>query len=204
MQGLVVVEDTEVSRCRESFVCYGTLKHRTSGYTPIPQSGVAPLVGLVSWDIQLSQIGHLRFRLLPLLPDIHSEPAPQPFIPRHQCPLHIGHPEVANPATDKHFRFLHYCSNDIVNITAFYVISVRRFRSLPAKAPHLDIRLPSDSTSRWTPLPSANASYCRARSGLAPPSCCSCRAHQNKSDQLFTVDRLWLGQCSVVVQMWPV
>ena len=23
----------------------------------------------------------------------------------------------------------------------------------------------------WTPLPSANASYCRARSGLSPPSC---------------------------------
>ena len=40
-----------------------------------------------------------------------------------------------------------------------------------------DIRLPSDSTSRWTPLPSANASYCRARCGLSPLSCCSCRAH---------------------------
>ena len=63
---------------------------------------------------------------------------------------------------------------------AYYVISVRRFRSLPAKAPHLDIRLPSDSTSRWTPLPSANASYCRARSGLSPPSCCPCRAHYEK------------------------
>ena len=45
-----------------------------------------------------------------------------------------------------------------------------------------DIRLPSDSTSRWTPLPSANASYCRARSGLSPLSCCSCRAH-HKSGQ---------------------
>ena len=26
-------------------------------------------------------------------------------------------------------------------------------------------------------MPSANASYCRARSGLSPPSCCPCRAH---------------------------
>ena len=61
--------------------------------------------------------------------------------------------------------------------TACYVISVRRFGSLPAKISRLDIRLPSDSTSRWTPLPSANASYCRARCGLSPLSCCLCRAH---------------------------
>jgi hypothetical protein len=31
-------------------------------------------------------------------------------------------------------------------------------------------RLPSDSTSRWTPLPSANRSPCRVGSGLSPPS----------------------------------
>ena len=53
--------------------------------------------------------------------------------------------------------------------TAYYVISVRRFRSLPAGILFpADIHLPSDSTSRGTPLPSANASYCRARSGLSP------------------------------------
>ena len=42
------------------------------------------------------------------------------------------------------------------------------------------IRLPSDSTSRWTPLPSANGSYYQARSALSAPSCCPCRAHQKK------------------------
>ena len=31
-------------------------------------------------------------------------------------------------------------------------------------------RLPSDSTSRWTPLSSASCSPCRASSGLPPPS----------------------------------
>ena len=37
--------------------------------------------------------------------------------------------------------------------TAYYVISVRRFRSLPASIFFpADIRLPSDSTSQWTPL----------------------------------------------------
>ena len=36
---------------------------------------------------------------------------------------------------------------------AFYAISVRQARGLPVVFPHN--RLPSDSTSRWTPLPSA-------------------------------------------------
>jgi hypothetical protein len=36
---------------------------------------------------------------------------------------------------------------------------------------------PSDSTSQWTPLPLANASYYQARSGLSPPSYSPCRAH---------------------------
>ena len=39
------------------------------------------------------------------------------------------------------------------------------------------LRLPSDSTSRWTPLPLANSSYCQACSGLSPPSYRPCRAH---------------------------
>lgn len=36
-------------------------------------------------------------------------------------------------------------------LTAYHVISVCRFRSLPAKVSHLDIWIPSDPTSRWTP-----------------------------------------------------
>jgi hypothetical protein len=43
----------------------------------------------------------------------------------------------------------------------------------------LCLQLPSDSTSRWTPLPLANSSYCQACSGLTPPSYCPCRAHGN-------------------------
>ena len=50
----------------------------------------------------------------------------------------------------------------------------------PGLFPSPDIRLPSDSASRRTPLPSANAPYCPARSGLPPPSCCPCRAHIRK------------------------
>ena len=64
---------------------------------------------------------------------------------------------------------------------ASYAISVRQTGSLPVSALHcLHIRLPSDSTSRWTPLPSANSSYCQVCSGLSPPSYCPCRAHPKK------------------------
>ncbi|HAA34515.1 MAG TPA: hypothetical protein DCD97_04305, partial [Firmicutes bacterium] len=47
----------------------------------------------------------------------------------------------------------------------------------------LCLRLPSDSTSRWTPLPSASGSHCQAHSGLSPPSYRPCRAHINKIRQ---------------------
>ena len=39
------------------------------------------------------------------------------------------------------------------------------------------IRLSSDSTSRWTPLPLTNPSHCRADSGLSPYRTCAHRAH---------------------------
>ena len=43
----------------------------------------------------------------------------------------------------------------------------------------LCLRLPSDSTSQWTPLPLANGSHCQAHSGLSPPSYRPCRAHHH-------------------------
>ena len=45
----------------------------------------------------------------------------------------------------------------------------------------LRIQLLSDSILRWTPLPSANDSYCQVRSGLSPPSYRPCRAHDENS-----------------------
>ena len=42
-------------------------------------------------------------------------------------------------------------------------------------------QLPSDSTSRWTPLLLANTPRCQAYSGLSPPSLCPCWAHNKKS-----------------------
>ena len=48
-------------------------------------------------------------------------------------------------------------------------------RSTPA------IRLSSDSTSRWTPLPLTNPSHCRADSGLSPVRTCAHRAHRKRA-----------------------
>ena len=65
---------------------------------------------------------------------------------------------------------------------ALYTVSVRQTEVLPAETLSCPrIRLPSDSTSRWTPLSSANSSYCQVCSGLSPPSDCACRAHQKKT-----------------------
>ena len=51
--------------------------------------------------------------------------------------------------------------------------------------PGLCLGLPSDSTSRWTPLPSASGSHYHAHSGLSPPSYHPCRAHINKNEGYF-------------------
>ena len=56
--------------------------------------------------------------------------------------------------------------------------------------PRLCLRLPSDSASRRTPLPSANSSYCQVCSGLSPPSDNTCRAHTQKGDVCFKRHRL--------------
>ena len=47
--------------------------------------------------------------------------------------------------------------------------------------PGLCLRLPSDSISRWTPLPLANTSYCHPCSGFSPPSYCPCWAHKKRA-----------------------
>jgi hypothetical protein len=52
-------------------------------------------------------------------------------------------------------------------------------------SPELCLRLPSDSTSRWTPLPLANTSYCHPCSGLPPPSYYSCWAHEKQRNREF-------------------
>lgn len=50
----------------------------------------------------------------------------------------------------------------------------------------------SGSTSRWTPLPSANTSYCKACSGLAPYSYRPCRAHHKKALKAYSQGLIYL------------
>ena len=86
---------------------------------------------------------------------------------------------------------------------ALYEISVRRPGTLPARTPRPDIRLPSDSTSRWTPLPSANASCYRARSGLSPPSYRPCRAHKKIPTRHFSLVGITKYNLSIVLLKLP-
>ena len=52
--------------------------------------------------------------------------------------------------------------------------------------PALCLRLPSDSRSPATPLPSANSSPCRASRGLSPPSKCALPGAQRKRAKDFS------------------
>ena len=77
-----------------------------------------------------------------------------------------------------------YCRE--LRVALDFLVSGRVIRSIqpPMRflfvSSELCLRLLSDSTSRRTPLPLANGSCYRARSGLSPPSRCPCRAHQQK------------------------
>ena len=63
--------------------------------------------------------------------------------------------------------------------------------------------LPSDSASRRTPLPLANSSYCKACSGLPPPSYNPCWAHDKTSRGTNPLEVLLLNnsifQCSNLI-----
>ena len=68
--------------------------------------------------------------------------------------------------------------------------------------PELCLPLPSDSTSRWTPLRLANTSYCQACSGLSPPSYYSCWAHRARPPKggLRFCKRRGFRRCNVLRQ----
>ena len=66
--------------------------------------------------------------------------------------------------------------------------------------PGICFRLPLDSTSQWTPLPSANTSYCQACSGLTPYSHCPCRAHLNEAIQTIMNDLIFY-QCKTYTRL---
>ena len=88
------------------------------------------------------------------------------------------------------------------SILNYYGISVHRFKSLPASI----FLLTSGSLQifflppRLAPLPSANASYCRARCVLSPLSCCSCWAPYEKEDRICISASL--SSFSVSISVW--
>ena len=70
-------------------------------------------------------------------------------------------------------------------------MSARHYPYFLFIGPGFCLKLPSGSTSRWTPLLSANGSHCQAHSGLSPPSYCPCRAHEKKTPQVL-IRRVYL------------
>jgi hypothetical protein len=56
--------------------------------------------------------------------------------------------------------------------------------------PRICLRLPSDSASRRTPLPSVNSSYCQVCRGLSPPSYRPCRAHHQEKAALRAASKM--------------
>ena len=90
-------------------------------------------------------------------------------------------------------RFVQY---RISLCTASSSVSIQPYMRFLFVSASICVRLPSDSTSRWTPLSFANSSYCKACSGLSPPSYHPCRAHCKKipslvRDEIFVVPPLF-------------
>lgn len=73
------------------------------------------------------------------------------------------------------------CMKRVCAYASFYSmgtkVAYRRFLSV---RPRVCLQLPSDSASRWTPLPLAKSSRYRATSGLSPYRTCAHRAHSKR------------------------
>ncbi|MFV0265936.1 MAG: hypothetical protein ACK5HT_02260, partial [Draconibacterium sp.] len=60
------------------------------------------------------------------------------------------------------------------------------------------LRLPSDSTSQWTPLPSACDSRQLARSGLEPYKYMVCMAHNKNPEEFSPGYHQFFIQCKLL------
>ena len=95
-------------------------------------------------------------------------------------------------------RFVQY---RILLCTASSSVSIQPYMRFLFVSASICVRLPSDSTSRWTPLSFANSSYCKACSGLSPPSYHPCRAHSKRTHN--RLDRLCVLFLCAILQCCP-
>ncbi|PNZ92897.1 hypothetical protein CD148_08205 [Staphylococcus delphini] len=58
------------------------------------------------------------------------------------------------------------------------------------------VRLPSDSSSQWTPFSFDNSSYYQACNELSPSRCYPCRAHQKNTTLIRGVVIIFKSQLS--------
>ncbi|MDR1537881.1 MAG: hypothetical protein LBU32_07765, partial [Clostridiales bacterium] len=122
----------------------------------LPASGVQPYIA--AWAAVLENIS--PHRGVPPGPAGQERPL-SPHISAKVCCMRFG----------RHWTSLCFASSSGASQPPVWFVYLR---------PRACLQLPSDSTPRWTPLPLARGSYCQAHSGLAPPSCHSCRSHKKK------------------------
>jgi hypothetical protein len=105
--------------------------------------------------------------------------------PQHTCQTSPGKSDSLHPIYPPHLPVWGSGSVGLRACLADSSTPLQPYMRFLFIGPGLCLRLPSDSTSRWTPLPSANGSHCQAHSGLSPPSYRPCRAHQKKATTLW-------------------
>ena len=118
---------------------------------PICFLRVHHLVNSPLWDSQLHQVFLARSWLLPLLPDIHSEPPAKPFVLPFPCVLYTGYSEVAKTSMDIYF----YLAHDQPHVSA--VTAGSQFLLLHSGHPCLRLAVPTtkpagDSHTQLLPI----------------------------------------------------
>ena len=120
-----------------------------SGHVPVGFPAIAYCPRLPFRYVQLNEALRSLSGLLPLFPDIASEPSSQPFIPPLHCFLHTRNPEVTKPAPDVDLYILHHHS-DISALTAgsqFFQFCLG-FLQIPPHGEHPCIWLSLPATGR--------------------------------------------------------
>ena len=95
----VIVHQAAVASHVEVLICDGSVEDAATCYAPIPQAGVAPLIGLPWAYAALDEVGHSGLWLLPSFPYTHAYAPPQPFVGFSAQSLHIGKVIVADPSS---------------------------------------------------------------------------------------------------------
>ena len=106
-QRLVLFGYVKIAGLCESFVCDGMRQDSAPRNSPVAFAGVAVPACFPWLHSQLYQVPHSRFRLLPLLPDIHPYSTAKPSVPIFHQAFHTGNSVVSKPSGHVHLYVVH-------------------------------------------------------------------------------------------------